>query len=109
MEATRSGIDLILTGGKIWTENPAQPQAEAVAISNRCIVKVGSSAETLQLRDTRTRVIDLRGRRVVPGFTDAHVHFYYGGASLTSVQLRNAKSRGELRARSAAFAHSRPK
>src|ERR1035441_311106 len=52
MEATRSGIDLILTGGKIWTENPAQPQAEAVAISNRGIVQVGSSAETLQLRAT---------------------------------------------------------
>ena len=109
MEATRSGIDLILTGGKIWTENPAQPQAEAVAISNRGIVQVGSSAETLQLRDSRTRVIDLRGRRVVPGFTDAHVHFYYGGASLTSVQLRSAKSREELRARIAAFAQSRPK
>jgi len=109
MEATKPGIDLILTGGKIWTENPAQPEAEAVAISNRHIVRVGSSAETLPLRDTRTSVIDLRGRRVVPGFTDAHVHFYYGGASLTSVQLRSAKSKEELRARIAAFAKSRPK
>jgi predicted amidohydrolase YtcJ len=109
MEATQSGIDLILTGGKIWTENPAQPEAQAVAISNRRVAHVGSSADTLRLRDARTKLIDLGGRRVVPGFGDAHVHFYYGGASLASVQLRSARSREEMRDRIANFARSRPK
>jgi len=102
-------VDLILYNGKIWTENPAQPEAEAVAIACRHIACTGSSAEILALKDADTAVIDLQGRRVVPGFNDAHVHFYYGGASLTSVQLRSAKSQQEFRDRIATFARSRPK
>jgi len=102
-------VDLILYNGKIWTENPAQPEAEAVAIACRHIACTGSSAEILALKDADTAVIDLQGRRVVPGFNDAHVHFYYGGASLTSVQLRSAKSQQEFRNRMATFARSRPK
>jgi predicted amidohydrolase YtcJ len=50
------------------------------------------------------RVIDLHGRRVLPGFNDAHVHFIEGGASLASVQLRDAASQQEMRDRIAAFA-----
>jgi len=109
MGATEPGIDLILSGGKIWTENPAQPEAEAIAISGKQIVQVGSAAEILPFQGARTKVVDLQGRRVVPGFNDAHVHFYYGGASLSSVQLRSAKSKEELRDRIAKFAQSRPK
>ncbi|HTR26838.1 MAG TPA: amidohydrolase [Terriglobales bacterium] len=109
MGVGRPAVDLILTGGKIWTENPAQPEAEAVAIAHRQIVFVGSSKDAIGLKEPETKVIDLRGRRVVPGFGDAHVHFYYGGSSLTSVQLRNAKSREEMRDRIAKFAASRAK
>lgn len=103
------GIDLVLSNGKIWTENPVQPEAEAIAISGQHIVCTGSSAEILALKNAGTKLIDLRKRRVVPGFNDAHVHFYYGGASLASVQLRSAKSQQEFRDRIANFARSRPK
>jgi len=109
MGMTRAGIDLILSGGKIWTENPVQPEAEAVAIANRQIAYVGTTKEVLSLKGAETKVIDLRGRRVLPGFNDAHVHFYYGGASLASVQLRSAKSRQEVRDRIGKYAQSRPK
>jgi predicted amidohydrolase YtcJ len=102
-------VDLILHNGKIWTENPAHPEMEAVAIVNRHIACTGSSAEILALKNADTEVIDLQGRRVVPGFNDAHVHFYYGGASLKSIQLRSAKSQQEFRDRIANFARSRPK
>ncbi len=44
-------VDLILAGGRIWTENPAQPEAEAVAISGNRIAKVGTSKELLKLRE----------------------------------------------------------
>src|SRR5205807_3900358 len=81
----------------------------AIAISGKHVSHVGSRAEILPLRGKQTRIIDLRGRRVVPGFNDAHVHFYYGGASLTGVQLRSAKSKEELRDRIAKFAASHPK
>lgn len=99
-----SGVDLILTGGRIWTENPSEPEGEAIAISGGRIVAVGTAADIDGLRSARTRVIPLEGRRAVPGFNDAHVHFYYGGASLTSVQLRSAKSKKEFRDRIAKFA-----
>ena len=103
------GIDLILNNGKIWTENAVQPETEAIAISGQRIVCTGSSAEILALKNAGTKVVDLRKRRVVPGFNDAHVHFYYGGASLASVQLRSAKSQQEFRERIATFARSRTK
>lgn len=102
-------INLILCGGRIWTENPAQPEAEAVAVCGDRIFRVGFSAEILALKGPQTEVVNLEGRRVTPGFNDAHVHFYYGGASLTSVQLRTAKSKEEFRDRIARFAQSRPK
>src|SRR4051794_19873179 len=81
--AAASSADIVLLHGKIWTENPAQPKAEALAITANRIMDVGSSAEIAKLIGPQTEVIDLRGRRVVPGFNDAHVHFYIGGASLT--------------------------
>jgi predicted amidohydrolase YtcJ len=107
--AAASGADVVLLHGKIWTENVAQPEAEALAIASNRIAEVGTSAEISKLIGPRTEVIDLRGRRVVPGFNDAHVHLYVGGASLTSVQLRGARSQAEFRARIAAYARSRPK
>ncbi len=109
MQSSEPGADLILEHGKIWTENPAQPEVEALAISGKYIVGAGPSSEISRLKGPKSRVLDLGGRRVVPGFNDAHVHFYYGGASLTSVQLRTAKSPEEFRDRIARFAQSRPK
>jgi hypothetical protein len=55
------------------------------------------------------RVIDLKGRRVVPGFNDAHVHFYTGGAHLASVKLRDARSPDQFRERIRVFAAKLPK
>ena len=100
--------DLALLRGKIWTENPAQPAAEAIAITGNRIVQVGTSAEIQKLCGADTKVIDLKGRRVVPGFNDAHVHFYTGGSSLTSVELRSTRSAAEFRDKIAAFARKRP-
>ena len=71
------------------------------------ISAVGSSRSIEKRKGPGTIVIDGHGRRVVPGFNDAHVHFYSGGASLTGVQLRDAKSTSEFRDRIAAFARTR--
>jgi predicted amidohydrolase YtcJ len=97
---------LVLVHGHVWTENPAQPEAEALAIDGNRILQVGSSADILRLAGPTTRVIDLKGRRVVPGFNDAHVHFIDGGLGLAGVQLRSAASQDEFRQRIAAFASS---
>src|SRR5689334_22649215 len=105
----QSGPDLILVNSKIWTEDPKVPEAEALAVRGGMIAAVGSSESIANLKAPDTIVIDGHGRRVVPGFNDAHVHFFFGGASLTSVQLRDAKSTSEFRDRIAAFAKTRPK
>src|ERR1700679_2521952 len=96
--------DVVLVHGKVWTENPQQPEAEAVAILGNQIAGVGSSEEMLKLAGPGTKVIELSGKRVVPGFNDAHVHFIIGGSALASVQLRDASSQAELRRRIAGFA-----
>jgi predicted amidohydrolase YtcJ len=99
---------VVLVHGRVWTENPAQPETEAVAIYGNRILLAGTSAEALRLAGPSTRVIELHGRRVVPGFNDAHVHFVAGGQGLASVQLRDAASQAEFRDRIASFAKSQP-
>jgi predicted amidohydrolase YtcJ len=105
----RPAVTLVLINGKIWTVNPQQKEAEAVAVSGNRIVAVGASPGILALKQPGTRVVDLRGRRVLPGFNDAHVHFYSGGANLTGPQLRYSKSEREFRDTLAAFAQQLPK
>ena len=67
--------DLILHNGIVWTVDSKSSTAEAVAIKDGKFVVVGSNAAALKLRGPSTQVIDLRGRLVVPGFNDNHVHF----------------------------------
>ncbi len=104
----QTSLSLILINGKFWTVNPAQKEAEAVAIRGNRIVAVGTTSEILNLKSQDTAVIDLEGRRVLPGFDDAHVHFYSGGADLTSPQLRYSKSEGEFRDTLAEYARHIP-
>ena len=66
---------LILHNATVWTVDDEQPEAEAIAIRGNEIVAVGSSADLLSLAGNRTRVLDLNGAFVVPGFNDNHVHF----------------------------------
>ncbi|HEX6494984.1 MAG TPA: amidohydrolase [Acidobacteriaceae bacterium] len=99
---------LVLVNGHVWTENPAQPETEAIAVYGNRILRVGMSDEMRQLAGPSTHVIDLQGRRVVPGFNDAHVHFVVGGQVLANVQLLDASSQAEFRGRIARFAQSQP-
>ncbi len=101
--------DTVLIDGKVWTENPQQPEAEAVAILGNRIFQVGSTVEIRKLAGPATKVIELGGTRVMPGFNDAHVHFVDGGAGLASVQLGDANSQEEFRDRISAFAQTQPK
>jgi predicted amidohydrolase YtcJ len=66
--------DLVFKNGNIYTVNDARPKAEAVAIKGDRIVFVGSNGEAQKYVGRNTRVIDLGGRTMVPGLTDAHHH-----------------------------------
>jgi predicted amidohydrolase YtcJ len=72
--ASAQPADTIYHNGKIITVNQAQPVAEAVAIRGNRFLAVGTDAEVLKTRGTATRVIDLKGRAVVPGLIESHVH-----------------------------------
>src|SRR5262245_650852 len=101
-------IDLILVNGKIWTGHDSPVEVEALAISGSAIAAIGTSSEMLRLRSARTDLVDLKGRRAMPGFNDAHLHFYLGGKFLSSVLLRDARDELEFRKRIENFANSRP-
>ncbi len=94
--------DLILINGTIHTLDPARPRAEAVAIRDGRILKVGAAAEVRGLAGKETRTIDLAGGFVLPGFIDSHTHFLNGGFSLSSIQLRDVRTREEFAAKVAA-------
>jgi predicted amidohydrolase YtcJ len=94
--------DLILINGTIHTLDPARPRAEAVAIRDGRILKVGATAEVRGLAGKETRTIDLAGGFVLPGFIDSHTHFLNGGFSLSSIQLRDVRTREEFAAKVAA-------
>lgn len=88
--------DVIVTHAKIWTGDSKLPAAEALAIIGDRVVGVGSAPEIDAWRGSSTRIIDAGGRRVVPGFNDAHVHFVDGGRQLDSVDLKDATTPQEF-------------
>ncbi len=104
--ARAQSATLVLLNGRIWTENPKLPEAEAVAIEGERIIAVGTTEMIRRLAGPGSRTIDLGGRRVVPGFNDAHVHFLSGGSSLNHVRLGDATSAAEFRHRIGEYARS---
>jgi predicted amidohydrolase YtcJ len=93
--AAEKPADLILTGGVVITLDPARPRATAVAVRDGRIVAVGDEAEVKAFAGTATKRIDLAGRAVVPGLTDAHVHVEGIGAALENLDLVGAATLDE--------------
>jgi hypothetical protein len=72
--------DIVYVNATIWTGNPRQPWAEFMAVVHGQVSKIGNSSQIqFAVISTKTKVVDLGGRFVVPGFIDSHVHFISGG------------------------------
>jgi predicted amidohydrolase YtcJ len=80
--------DRVLVNGRIWTGDPRRPEAEAVAIWREWIVAVGDTEEIRRLAGPRTALLDLDGRRVLPGFHDSHLHFPQSGPQFPRAWLK---------------------
>src|SRR5256885_14180140 len=80
--------DLILTNARVYTGDPAHPEVEAIAVLGERIAAAGPRDVIAAWRGPATRIIDAAGRRVVPGFNDAHVHFVSGGMDLCNLNLK---------------------
>ena len=100
--------DILLTNARIWTGNPDQPWAEAMAVAQGKILETGTAESLQAYRKQADTVIDAAGAFVVPGFIDSHVHFLTGGMGLASVQLRDAGTPEEFTRRIGQFTSEHP-
>jgi len=108
LRPARLAADLVITNAIVWTGDARQPDATAVAIIGDRIVDVGSSTDIDRWRGPATTVVDAEGRRVLPGFNDAHVHLIDGGTALDNVNLKDAETPAEFARRIGERAKSKP-
>jgi hypothetical protein len=102
-------VDVIVTNARIYTVNPQQKWAEAIAVRGGKIVAVGDRDQVEALRGPATKVIDAGQRLLLPGFTDCHIHFMDGSLGLTRVDLNDATTVAEIQKRVKAYADAHPK
>lgn len=91
-----SFADTIIINGVITTMNDAQPEAEALAIKDGIIIKIGTNLEIETLKNEQTKVIDAKNQFVMPGFIDGHAHFSSLGESLMNLNLMQTNNWSEI-------------
>jgi len=89
-------LDLILAKGNVITLNDQQPRVEAVGVEGERIAIVGSLNEVKKGQSKSTQFINLKGKTLLPGFIDSHVHLMYTGLSLLGVDLSTVQSIDEV-------------
>ena len=85
--SARQTAESIWSGGPILTMNDKAMRAEAVAVANGKILAVGKLGDVMRLKGPGTKLVDLGGRTLVPGFVDAHGHIVIGGLQALSANL----------------------
>ena len=85
--SSMSNAELIIRNARITTLDPQNPQATALAAAGGRFIAVGSDDEVMRLAASSTRVVDARGRRVIPGLIDSHIHVIRGGLNY-NMELR---------------------
>ena len=90
--------DLIFYNGIIHTmaEDAAETKVSAAAVSGNLIEAVGGDEEILKLAEEQCRMVDLRGKCLVPGFQDSHCHLLLTGLGFRNLDLRGVRSAEEL-------------
>ena len=92
-------METAILSTRVFTGDPTQPWAEALAIRDDRVLSVGSNAVVRQALPSGARIFELPGRLVMPGIVDAHLHFVNFGISLRRVDLRNLPSIEDCRQR----------
>ncbi|MFG1463925.1 amidohydrolase [Xanthobacter sp. DSM 24535] len=105
--AATGDADIILRGGKIYTQNPAQPWAEALAVRGKTIAAVGTTGEIDKLKGAGTKVVELNGRLVMPGFVEGHIHPFLGAFLTSGIDLQ-VPTKDEALAAIARYARENP-
>lgn len=87
MTGKQTAPELVLHGGRITTLDPHKPSASAVAIAEGKFIAVGDDGDIMALGEPRTRFVNLKGRSVLPGLIDNHLHIIRGGLNF-NMELR---------------------
>jgi predicted amidohydrolase YtcJ len=104
-DSTHAKADIIFTHGNVYTgmaDNSslgASQRAETIAVRGDRILAVGARDAVMKTKGPDTRIVDLGGRFVMPGFNDAHLHLARGGMEKMNVNLIGAKKLDEFRER----------
>ena len=85
--APKQVADVIYSGGDIITINDSQPTVEALAIKDGKIIAVGAKVDALKHKGPATKMVDLRGKTLLPGFIDAHGHVFNAGLQALAANL----------------------
>lgn len=84
--------DIVFRNGNVYTANDKAPRAEAIAVKADRIIFVGTNADAQKLVGQNTRVVDLKGKTVLPGFTDSHQHLSGVGLREMTLNLEGTSS-----------------
>lgn len=95
-KSVNTKADVLLRNGAIYTVDAARSWAEAAAIAHGRIIYVGANAGAEEFITPQTRVIDLNGKMVLPGFHDSHVHPVSGGIELGQCNLNGLQTQQEI-------------
>ena len=104
----RTMADIIITNANVWTGVRGAPRALALAIAGERIIAIGTDEQIRATAGPKTKILNARGRLVVPGLTDSHIHLISGGFQLSRLDLRDAGNRAEFVRRTAARARETP-
>ncbi len=107
--AAQTAADLILVNANIRTLDPKKPRAEAMAVAKGNIIAIGTNASIRRFARNQTRIIDARGKLVLPGFNDSHVHFTAIGNQFSHLDMRRMVSRSDVLAEIARYSAFLPK
>jgi len=105
LPAAEVKADRIFVNGLVWTGTGKN--AEALAVRGPKLLGVGSSAEIRKLAEKHTDVVDLKGRLVVPGFNDAHLHFMSGALAARELDLSEAETAAAIEKAVGSYAASK--
>jgi predicted amidohydrolase YtcJ len=92
------GADMVLLNGRITTLDPGRPEVEAIAMRDGLVLAAGTKGEIEDLIAADTSVIDLKGRRAVPGFVESHAHLLGLGTAAMRLDLVGTASIEEIKA-----------
>ena len=92
LQSPVSSADIVFKNGNVYTANDKAPQAQAIAVKGDRIVFVGTNAAVQKFVGTNTRVVDLQGKTVLPGFTDSHQHLAGVGLREMTLNLEGSTS-----------------